>query len=286
MKPPFPGRQLIIFFQPPTQKWAYKVDGEAPGRQSPWCHRFQHSLRNCCFSPYSTRSTDPILCVSKWRNETVTSNSSSSWPHQPPHRSGCYLRLRSIKCFVFFLVEVGPEGGCCWNRWSIWVCILSDSSVTKACGRESGGGIYWAALWGITFPIMEPRVNNKNVVLAGETSVTEVINIFACGGYKLKKRIQFTHSKAIFSVISAPSLLPLFSPPDQWFFVNKSLSSCPQRLIKEQHRRTKTREVTTLLIAERHFALPWKTKEKWRRRALLFFCVYAFMDTHQVCRSR
>lgn len=200
-------------------------------------------------------------------------------------RSGCYLRLRSIKCFVFFLVEVGSEGGCCWNRWSIWVCILSDSSVTKACGRESGGGIYWAALWGITFPIMEPRVNNKNVVLTGETSVTEVINIFACGGYKLKKRIQFTHSKAIFSVISAPSLLPLFSPPDQWFFVNKSLSSCPQRLIKEQHRRTKTREVT-LLIAERHFALPWKTKEKWRRRALLFFCFYAFMDTHQVCRSR
>lgn len=101
---------FFFFLTTDSEIGVKKVGGEAPGRQSPWCHRFQHSLRrNRCFSPYSTQSTDPILCVSKWRNETVTSNSSSSWPHQPPQERLLFASAKH-QVFCFFL-----GGGGAWR---------------------------------------------------------------------------------------------------------------------------------------------------------------------------
>lgn len=151
-------------------------------------------------------------------------------------------------------------------------------------GRERSDEIYWVPLCGITFPVMEPRVDNKNKVLTVETSVMGVINIFGCGGYKLKKRIQFKFSAATFFFFRylSPVLAACILATRPLVFVNKSLSSWPQRLIKGQYRRSKTTDVA-LLIAEKHF-IRWL--EKWRHWASLFCWFCALLDTQQVCRSR
>lgn len=180
-------------------------------------------------------------------------------------------------------------GGCfCWSRWSPWVCILSDSAVTQACGRECGNEIYWVPLCGITFPVMEPRVDKKNQVLTVETSVIEAINICGCGGYKLKKRIQFTYSAATFCGYLCPVLAACIRATRPAVFVNKSLSSWPQRLIKEQYRRTKTTDVT-LLIADEHFDVALKNRRKMKAlgfAVLLFLCIYGDASGVQLTVSK
>lgn len=190
--------------------------------------------------------------------------------------------------FRFFWWGWGLGGRFCWSRWSLWVCILWDSAVTKACGRECGDEIYWVPLCGITFPVMEPRVDKKNEVLTVETSVIEVINICGCGGYKLKKRIQFTYSAATFFGYLCPVLAACILATRPEVFVNKSLSSWPPRLIKGQRRRTKTTDVT-LLIADKRFDVALKDRRKMKAlgfAVLLFLCIYGDASGVQVTVSK
>lgn len=71
-------------------------------------------------------------------------------------------------------------------------------------------------------------------------------------------------------------------------FVNKSLSSWPQRLIKGQHRRRKTTEVT-LLIAEKHFNAALKNQRKMKAlgfAVLLSLCISGEASGVQVTVSK